>query len=267
MRIFLSWSGLLSQSVAEILRKYLPVMINDVKPFLSKHDVESGSRWNIELMRELGESSFGILCLTSENLNSNWLLFEAGALTKHVEARACGLLIGSLKATDVSGPLSQFQHRAFSREDFDGLLKDINAKLEKPLEVSQLSLIIDKWWPDIEREYQNALSAKPSESRRVPRDQRDIMEEVLGRIRAIEKTLLPQPSLLKVHLRIKGAQRDITKFIGLLQTLDFGGRATVFQQYSPNLAAVNVQSEGPIDSMKLSQAASQCGVDLEVFEI
>lgn len=267
MRVFLSWSGPLSEGVAEILRKYLPVMINDVKPFLSRHDVESGSRWNLELMRELGESTFGILCLTSENLNSAWLLFEAGALTKHVEGRACGLLIGSLKPTDVSGPLSQFQHRAFSKEEFAGLLKDINAKLDKPLEVSQLELIVDKWWPDIEKEYQRALSAIPGESRRVPRDQQDILEEILGKIRAVEKTLLP-PKVPKIHhLRIKGDQPNITIFLGKLRDMDFGGRATVFQQYSANLAAVNVQSEGPIDLLKLTEAASRCGVDLEVMEI
>jgi hypothetical protein len=120
MRIFISWSGPLSQRVAEILDKYLPLMIQDLKIFLSRH-IESGSRWNLELARELSESSFGILCLTSDNLNSAWLLFEAGALTKHVEGRACGLLIGMLRPVDISGPLSQFQHRAFSRDDFYAL--------------------------------------------------------------------------------------------------------------------------------------------------
>ena len=88
MKIFISWSGDLSQRVAEILDNYLPAMIKDLKTFLSRH-IQSGSRWNLELMKELSESNFGILCLTSENLNSAWLLFEAGALTKHVEGRAC----------------------------------------------------------------------------------------------------------------------------------------------------------------------------------
>jgi hypothetical protein len=103
MKVFLSWSGPMSQRIAEILRKYLPLMINDISPFLSRHDVESGTRWNLQLSQELRETEFGILCLTQNNLTSPWLLFEAGALTKHIEGRACGLLIGSLKATDVSG--------------------------------------------------------------------------------------------------------------------------------------------------------------------
>ena len=139
MKIFLSWSGNLSQRVAEILDNYLPAMIKDLKTFLSRH-IESGSRWNLELMQELSDSSFGILCLISENLNSAWLLFEAGALTKHVEGRACGLLIGALRPIDISGPLSQFQNRTFSKDDFGTLLKDINSKLEEPLEARRLDL-------------------------------------------------------------------------------------------------------------------------------
>jgi len=67
------------------------------------------SRWSIELSKELEAASFGILCLTPDNLNSAWLLFEAGALTKHAEGRACCLLFGGLRPADVSGPLSQFR--------------------------------------------------------------------------------------------------------------------------------------------------------------
>jgi hypothetical protein len=59
--------------------------------------------------------------------------------TKQVVDRACGLLIGSLKPVDIAGPLSQFQHRAFLKNEFEYLLKDINIKLDKPLEIGQLS--------------------------------------------------------------------------------------------------------------------------------
>jgi TIR domain len=189
MRIFLSWSGELSRKVAEILRTYLPVMIQGLETFMSKHDLESGTRWSVELARQLEDSTFGILCLTADNLNSPWLLFEAGALTKHVEGRACGLLVGTLKPTDVTGPLSQFQHRSFSEADLQALLRDVNAKLPKPLEFSQLQMVFQKWWPDIEREYQAALKAVVSDPKPPLREQREILEEILGRIRSLERTL------------------------------------------------------------------------------
>ncbi len=263
MKVFLSWSGSLSQRIAEVLRKYLPVMIQGLEPFLSKHDIESGSRWSLMLSQELGKSSFGILCLTSENLNSAWLLFEAGALTKQVEGRACGLLIGSLKPIDICGPLSQFQHRAFSKDEFESLLQDINSKLEKPLEVGQLKLILDKWWPDIHREYQEALRGIPGEGKRVPRDQRDILDEILSRIRIIENNQILTKTAKVHHLKIKGNQPHIARFLNVLRGIDFGGYPTVFQQYSPNRAAVNIESEGPIDIMKLSEVAKENGVELE----
>jgi hypothetical protein len=63
MRVFVSWSGELSRRVAETLRQYLPLMIQGADAFISKHDLESGTRWSLELAKELEESSFGILCL------------------------------------------------------------------------------------------------------------------------------------------------------------------------------------------------------------
>lgn len=265
MKVFLSWSGPLSQRVAEILRKYLPVMIQGLRPFLSKHDVESGSRWSYRLARELEESSFGILCLTSANLDSPWLLFEAGALTKQAEGQACGLLIGSLKPTDIRGPLSQFQHRTFSKDEFSSLVQDVNSKLEKPLEEQQLNLILDKWWPDIDGEYQSALKTVPSENQRQPRHQLDILEELLERVRIIEKNQV-SPNAEKVyHLKIKGHQEQIIGFMKLLRSAEFGGYPTVFQQYGPQSAAVNIESEEPVDLMKLHEFAKAEGVELELM--
>ena len=126
MKIFLSWSGDLSQSVAATIRKHLPLMIQSLEVFMSKHDIESGTRWANELAQELEQTSFGILCLTKESLSSAWLNFEAGALVKHADGRACGLLLAGLGTADISGPLTQFQHRRFQQDEFLHLLKDIN---------------------------------------------------------------------------------------------------------------------------------------------
>ena len=120
MNVFLSWSGPLSQRIAEILDKYLPLMLQGANAFMSKHDVESGTRWSLELAHQLEASSFGVLFLTAQNLTSPWLLFEAGALTKHVEGRACGLLLGPLKPQMSVAPCLSFSiecslRLAFSR--------------------------------------------------------------------------------------------------------------------------------------------------------
>jgi len=117
MKVFISWSGASSKAVAASLRKHLPLILQGLDCFMSKHDLESGARWAQELAEQLDESNFRILCLTHESLKSPWLLFEAGSLVKHSHGRACGLVIGNLDATDFEGPLAQFQHRKYEQID------------------------------------------------------------------------------------------------------------------------------------------------------
>ena len=195
MKVFISWSGEPSRRVADLLRKYLPCMIQDLVPFMSQHDLASGGKWSEQLSKELDQSNFGIVCLTPDNLQSPWILFEAGALTKHVEGRACCLLLRSLGAADVSGPLSQFQNRVFSYEGFQKLLFDMNDLLERRLERTSLQMIFDKWWGDLDREVTAAL-ADPGLGVRTAhkRDQADLLEELLLRVRNIQRVLEAAPS-------------------------------------------------------------------------
>lgn len=190
MKVFVSWSGEASRRVAALFRKYLPCMIQDLALFMSQHDLTSGRRWSEQLSKELEESNFGIVCLTPENLQSPWILLEAGALTKHVEGRACCVLLRELGPADVSGPLSQFQNRVFSRDGLQKLLFDMNALLERPLEPASLQLRFDKWWGDLDREVAAAL-ADPhlSKSAGHKREQADILEELLLRVRNIQQAL------------------------------------------------------------------------------
>jgi hypothetical protein len=236
MKVFLSWSGTLSQRAADMFHKYLPLMLQGLDVFMSKHSVESGARWSLDLARQLDESSFGVLFLTKENLSSPWLLFEAGALTRHVEGRACGVLVGDLKPTDVSGPLSQFQHRAFSKEDLYALVRDVNARLQKPLDSSQLTLVFEQWWPSLDREYRVALEGVNGEVQAVPRDQLSILEEILEKIRIIERALLlpAPPATLREYLdqsfaslteRQKQALREVAK-------ANIAGRSVRMDQFS-----------------------------------
>ncbi|MFO1433691.1 MAG: toll/interleukin-1 receptor domain-containing protein [Candidatus Competibacteraceae bacterium] len=188
MKIFISWSGDLSQRVAVTLRKHLPLMIQSLNDnvFMSEHDIGSGTRWANALSQELDQTSFGVLCLTKESLSSPWLQFEAGALVKHADGRACGLLIGNLAPADITGPLSQFQHRRFERDDVLHLLKDINSRLETPLPTESLSAMLLKWWPDVESEYNAALSTAGTPKPHKIRQDRELLEEIIVRLRTLD---------------------------------------------------------------------------------
>src|ERR1700730_15398652 len=96
MDVFISWSGARSEAAARALHDWLPKVINAIKPWLSTSDIDKGARWGIDVALKLESSKAGIICLTPSNLHADWVLFEAGALSKTVKSTnfVCPFLIG-----------------------------------------------------------------------------------------------------------------------------------------------------------------------------
>ena len=82
-KVFISWGGELSKRLAEEVRNWLPSVLQFVKPYFTPDDIEKGSRWESNIANELETSNVGIICLTKDNINRPWILFEAGALSKN----------------------------------------------------------------------------------------------------------------------------------------------------------------------------------------
>ena len=82
MKIFISWSGKLSQNLGNALKEWIPDVLQAVQCYFTPEDIQKGDRWSSEIAKELEESMFGIFCVTPENLNSGWMHFEAGAISK-----------------------------------------------------------------------------------------------------------------------------------------------------------------------------------------
>jgi hypothetical protein len=173
-------------------------MLQGVEAFMSANDLESGGRWSHQLADELEQADFGIICLTPDNLDSAWLLFEAGALSKHIDGRACGLLFDELSSTEVTGPLAQFQHRSFFEEDFRRLTSDVNRRLDAPLEEGQLDTVFGQWWARIAEGCREALEACEEPAERPARKQSELLEEMLLRIRGLERNQIPGPYRTRV---------------------------------------------------------------------
>src|ERR1051325_1570911 len=103
MDVFISWSGQKSRAVAEVLHEWLPMVVNALHPFLSAN-IDKGTRWGVEIAERLQAAKAGIICLTQGNLHHDWILFEAGALSKTVENTfVCTFLI-DLDPSDVEFP-------------------------------------------------------------------------------------------------------------------------------------------------------------------
>ncbi len=105
-KVFISWSGDLSNKLAEAVRQWLPGVLQFVKPYFTPSDIEKGTRWGSDIMSELDSSDIGIICLTKDNLDKPWILFESGALSKNFDkAHVCTLLF-NVDTTDLKGPLT-----------------------------------------------------------------------------------------------------------------------------------------------------------------
>ena len=70
MKVFISWSGNTSLKVAQLLREWLPYVINSIEPYVSSDDIDKGARWSVDIAKELEDSTFGILCVTKDNLEA-----------------------------------------------------------------------------------------------------------------------------------------------------------------------------------------------------
>jgi TIR domain len=94
---FISWSGKRSKDIALELRRWLPNVLQAADVWMSDVDIEVGMRGIHEIFTHLEKAKVGIICLTPENSNAPWLLFEAGALSKQVveKSRVCPYLFGA----------------------------------------------------------------------------------------------------------------------------------------------------------------------------
>lgn len=186
--MFISWSGDTSKKVAEAIREWLPTVLQTVKPYFTPSDIEKGTRWSSDIAQELDDSMAGIFCVTSQNLSSQWLMFEAGAISKKVDqSLVCPILIG-LDNSDINGPLTQFQTTLFEKSDFRRLVSDLNkANTSNTLEESVLHTVFEKFWPELESKVQSIIdSTQAGDSKSADlRSDREILEEVLELSRAL----------------------------------------------------------------------------------
>jgi TIR domain len=182
MDIFLSWSGDKSRKAAEHFRNWLPNVIQSINPYFSAQDIRKGTRWASELSSKLEGTQFGLIFLTKENLNAPWILFEAGALSKNIDAsRVCAILL-DLKPTDLFNPLAQFQLSVFEKADIFKTLESINSSAENKLSDKTLQAVFEKWWPDLEKDISKILTEEIGTSEEV-RTERELIEEALRLLR------------------------------------------------------------------------------------
>lgn len=195
MKVFISWSGIHSKKLAEAVRDWLPGVLQLVVPYFTPSDIEKGTRWSNDISKELSDSQIGILCITKENIHSDWILFEAGALSKSLEkSHVCPILFG-ISNTDLAGPLKQFQTTEFEKSDMHKLLGVINSQLgSNKLAPKTLDTVFEKWWPDLKSKIDEILETTDDPTGPV-RSDRELIEEILTLSRETSKRSNRPPNI------------------------------------------------------------------------
>jgi len=186
MKVFISWSGPRSHQVALALRSWLPAILPHVAPWVSSEDIAKGARWTIALGSELGSTSFGIICLVPENLGEPWVVFEAGAMSRSIDAARVAPLLVGVGIKDVPGPLAQFQCTVFEKEDVRRLIRSINDASDAPIDPGRVDQAFEREWPGL------AGLAQGTEREKV-RPRRALVREVVVPLAAPHEDLFKEP--------------------------------------------------------------------------
>jgi hypothetical protein len=146
---------------------------------MSATDIDRGARWSTEVSAQLDAANIGIICLTPENLEAPWVLFEAGALSKILSKSLVCTYLFQLRPPDVKGPLAQFQAAVADEKETRSLLFSMNRALgSSSLPDARLERMFNNWWPELSSTF-DSISHRKQEPVSTPRSDRDLLEEVL----------------------------------------------------------------------------------------
>ena len=123
MKVWIAWSGKTSQEVAAILKSWLVTMNPHIEAFFSSKNIAPGTNWIEELHRNVFECDCALFCLTSDNIHSPWLYYEAGVLhnTKNIIP-----VLFDVPAYQLDGPFIQFQALTFEKENLWKIVNFLN---------------------------------------------------------------------------------------------------------------------------------------------
>ena len=221
MKVFISWSGDRSKKIAEFLHEWLPTVLQNIKPYMSAESIDKGERWSLDIANQLQETNYGIVCVTPDNFNAPWILFESGALSKSINNSRVSPIIFDLLPSDLSkSPLLQFQLTQFNETEMAKLIISINNSAPDTEKVEQAvaSKAFQRAWNELES-FVSTVSSASNVTRSIKGDSieqlsalgqfENAIEEILSNTRSQIKILnspaeiLPKEYLLKVLEDVK----------------------------------------------------------------
>ena len=164
MKIFLSFSGDLSNKIAEATKVFLETVVPNIELFLSSVDISNGEIWQKSLINELSKCRFGLFILTRDNQDSAWIHFEAGALSKGDPANPIVPICFGFPIDELDSPIKIiYQGFSFEKKKMIELVHKINAALEPPIKDKNLEEYISAFWDKYEDAVNKAIEENEKE--------------------------------------------------------------------------------------------------------
>lgn len=229
MKVFISWSGESSKKIVSAIHDWLPTVLQNVKPYMSAENIEKGERWSIDIANQLQETNYGIICVTPDNINAPWILFESGALSKSMTNAKVSPIIFGLSPSDLSkSPLLQFQASQFNKGEMLKIVRSINSSAPEGEQISRdvTDRAFNRAWQELEDIVSGVELIGRSDLSHSPpihtdqqafRKIEEAVEEILSNSRTQLKILnspadlLPSSYLAQVFVRSSVNRRDLSR--------------------------------------------------------
>ncbi len=174
--------------VAELLESWLQCVIQTIKPWMSSKETDRGSSWFSEIDNKLQETSIGIICLTQDNREKPWLLFQTGALAKWLGTNRVYTFLTDLDPKDIEDPLAEFSNILPTKDGLWNLVFTINSYMgTSALNDKVLEKVFETYWPQFEIDFKRILDEVPIVEKIEKRKSDDILNEILSLTRNLDK--------------------------------------------------------------------------------
>jgi len=129
-----------------------------VEPYFSEKDIILGETSFKNISEELENCNFGLIFLTKNNIDSPWINFEAGALSKEYNSKVIPILWDTDLSLLEPSPLKQYQSPIkLEEERVRGIIEAINKSSDSSEKISnkQLDGSFNVWWPILKEQLDN----------------------------------------------------------------------------------------------------------------
>ncbi len=157
MSVFICWSGTRSHEIARAVETLLINMAVPKDQVFVSDQIEKGAAWFDSILDKLQGAQVGIVCLTSENLASPWMHFEAGAFARGLSSTSIDFaqsadssrrqtgtatdenskhrsrlftVLHGVTAAEIKGPLSAYQTTSTTQQEMSQLVGEIKHILD-----------------------------------------------------------------------------------------------------------------------------------------